>query len=388
MAGEPTTAEPAAWTGIGTTIFAEMSALRRAPPGRSTSARASPTPTGPREIAAGRRRRDPGRARQPVPARARASRSCARRSPRTRQRFYGLDVRPGHRGAGHRRRDRGDRGGPARAGRAGRRGDRVRALLRLLRGLHRAWPGRSGCRSPCARRTSAPTSTRCARAITPRTRLILLNTPHNPTGAVFTRDELAAIAGARRRARPARGHRRGLRAPGVRRRARADRDAARACAERTVTISSAGKTFSFTGWKIGWVTGTPGAGDRGPHGQAVPHLRQRRPVPVRGGRGARAAGRATTPRSARTCGPSATCSATGLAEAGFEVYRPQGTYFVTTDVRPLGVRRRHGVLPRACRSGPAWWPSRAAVFYDDAEAGRSRRSGSRSASSPTCWPRR
>ena len=37
--------------------------------------------------------------------------------------------------------------------------------------------------------------------------------------------------------------------------ARADRDAARAWRERTLTISSAGKTFSFTGWKIGWVTG-------------------------------------------------------------------------------------------------------------------------------------
>jgi len=92
-------------------------------------------------------------------------------------------------------------------------------------------------------------------AITPRTRLILLNSPHNPTGSVFTRAELAAIAELARE--------RDLLVvadevyehmvyvgehvpigslPGM--------------AERTVSISSAGKTFSFTGWKIGWVTAT------------------------------------------------------------------------------------------------------------------------------------
>ncbi|WP_425423979.1 aminotransferase class I/II-fold pyridoxal phosphate-dependent enzyme [Streptomyces niveus] len=93
-------------------------------------------------------------------------------------------------------------------------------------------------------------------AVTPRTRLILLNTPHNPTGTVLTRDELAAVA--------ALAVERDLLVvtdevyehlvldgehlplasfPGMR--------------ERTVTISSSGKTFSFTGWKVGWVTATP-----------------------------------------------------------------------------------------------------------------------------------
>jgi N-succinyldiaminopimelate aminotransferase len=91
-----------------------------------------------------------------------------------------------------------------------------------------------------------------AAAITPRTRLVLVNSPHNPTGKVFSWDELEAIA------RLCVEH--DLVAvtdevyehivfdgehvplaslPGMR--------------ERTVTISSAGKTFSFTGWKIGWV---------------------------------------------------------------------------------------------------------------------------------------
>src|SRR5579859_2924179 len=92
-------------------------------------------------------------------------------------------------------------------------------------------------------------------AVTPRTRLILLNTPHNPTGCVLTPGELAAVADIARS--------RDLLVvtdevyehlvfegehlpiaslPGM--------------SERTVSISSAGKTFSFTGWKVGWVTGS------------------------------------------------------------------------------------------------------------------------------------
>src|ERR671928_2130006 len=94
-----------------------------------------------------------------------------------------------------------------------------------------------------------------AAAVGPRTRLILLNTPHNPTGHVLSEAELAEVA------RVAREHdllvvtdevyehlvfdgRRHLplaTLPGM--------------AERTLTISSAGKTFSVTGWKIGWVHG-------------------------------------------------------------------------------------------------------------------------------------
>jgi N-succinyldiaminopimelate aminotransferase len=94
-------------------------------------------------------------------------------------------------------------------------------------------------------------------AITSRTRMILLNTPHNPTGAVLGRDELSRIAevalehdlivvsdevyehlvfeGA---------HVPIATLPGM--------------AERTVTISSAGKTFSVTGWKVGWVCAPAG----------------------------------------------------------------------------------------------------------------------------------
>ena len=92
-------------------------------------------------------------------------------------------------------------------------------------------------------------------AITPRTKLLLLNSPHNPTGKVFTRDELALLAelaiahdllvltdevyehlvfdGAE--------HVSLATLPGMR--------------ERTLVVSSAGKTFNVTGWKIGWISG-------------------------------------------------------------------------------------------------------------------------------------
>ncbi len=96
-----------------------------------------------------------------------------------------------------------------------------------------------------------------ARAFTERTRLLVLNTPHNPVGKVFTREELTAIArlvqerdvlvlsdevyewmvydGAE--------HLRLASLPGM--------------WERTVTLGSAGKTFSVTGWKIGWAIAPP-----------------------------------------------------------------------------------------------------------------------------------
>jgi N-succinyldiaminopimelate aminotransferase len=205
-------------------------------------------------------------------------------------------------------------------------------------------------------------------AVTPRTRLILLNTPHNPTGAVLSRAELAAVAelacsrdllvvtdevyehlvfdGE---------HVPVASLPGM--------------AGRTVTISSAGKTFSFTGWKIGWVMASAELV------AAVKTAKQFLTF-VSGGPFQYAIAEALRlPDSYFTglrddlrhkrdllCG--------GLAAAGFEVYRPAGTYFVTTDIRPFG--ETDGVafcreLPR--RAGVVAVPS--AVLYDDKQAGRS-----------------
>ncbi len=204
-------------------------------------------------------------------------------------------------------------------------------------------------------------------AVTDRTRLILLNTPHNPTGAVFTRSELAAVAqlaverdllvvtdevyehltyGVE--------HIPIVTFPGM--------------AERTVSISSAGKTFSFTGWKIGWVTGTP---------ELVNAVRTTKQflTYVSGGPFQYAVASALAlPDSyyvslADDLRAKRDLLGTGLAEIGFDVYQPDGTYFITTDIASLG--EKDGIefcrsLPERC--GVVAIPS--VVFYDHEEAGR------------------
>ncbi|MFE1784117.1 pyridoxal phosphate-dependent aminotransferase [Streptomyces sp. NPDC059506] len=203
-------------------------------------------------------------------------------------------------------------------------------------------------------------------AVTPRTRLILLNTPHNPTGTVLTREELAAVAAIAQEHDLLvvtdevyehlvfEGEHVPLASlPGMR--------------ERTVTISSAGKTFSFTGWKIGWITGPP---------ELVTAVRTAKQflTYVSGGPFQYAVAEALRLPGSYFRGfledlrGKRDLLATGLAEAGFGVFRPQGTYFVTADIRPLG--RTNGVafcraLPE--RVGVVAIPN--AVFYDHADAG-------------------
>jgi N-succinyldiaminopimelate aminotransferase len=205
-------------------------------------------------------------------------------------------------------------------------------------------------------------------AITPRTRLILLNSPHNPTGAVLTRAELTAIADL------ARQHDLLVITDEVYEHMVYDGEHIPIATlpgmhERTVTISSAGKTFAFTGWKIGWVTGSAELVT------AVRTVKQFLTF-VSGGpfQYAVAEGLALPDsyyaelndglRARRDL----LCA--GLAEAGFAVYPPAGTYFVTTDISPLG--ETDGIafcrsLPE--RAGVVAIP--AAVFYDDAKAGES-----------------
>ncbi|GAA3055508.1 hypothetical protein GCM10020000_42260 [Streptomyces olivoverticillatus] len=135
-------------------------------------------------------------------------------------------------------------------------------------------------------------------AVGPRTRVLLLNTPHNPTGKVFTEAELAAIAGLCREhdltvvtdevyehlVYGTEAHRTIAALPGMR--------------ERTLTISSAGKTFNVTGWKVGWVCGLGASGGGGGRGEAVPHLRLRHSVPG----GARAGPGGAWRSGPRSCG--------------------------------------------------------------------------------------
>jgi N-succinyldiaminopimelate aminotransferase len=204
-------------------------------------------------------------------------------------------------------------------------------------------------------------------AITGRTRLILLNTPHNPTGMVATADELAVIAELAIRhdllvvtdevyehlvfESP---HIPIATLPGMR--------------ERTVTISSAGKTFSFTGWKVGWVTGTP---------ELVTAVRTAKQFLTFVNAGpfqyAIAAGLALPDAFyadvAASLHRKRDLLAGGLRSAGFEVFVPQGTYFITTDIAALG--ESDGLafclsLPHRC--GVVAVPN--VVFYDDRDAGR------------------
>ena len=207
-----------------------------------------------------------------------------------------------------------------------------------------------------------------AKAVTDRTRLILLNTPHNPTGSVFTSGELAAIANLAVERDllvvtdevyehlvfdgehvPIAGF------PGMR--------------ERTVSVSSAGKTFSFTGWKIGWVKAAPELV------AAVKTAKQFLTF-VSGGPFQYAVAEALAlpdeyyARLRDDLRAQRDLFLPGLRDIGFEVYEPQGTYFVTADIRGLG--EQDGMdfcrtLPD--RVGVVAIPS--AVFYDHKEAARS-----------------
>jgi N-succinyldiaminopimelate aminotransferase len=174
-----------------------------------------------------------------------------------------------------------------------------------------------------------------AAAFSERTKVVLLNTPHNPTGAVLSAEEVAAVAALavqhdavvvtdevyEHLVFDGRVHVPVATLPGM--------------AERTLTVSSAGKTFSVTGWKVGWVSGPAAlvaavrtvkqfltyvnAGPFQPavaaalalpdtfYSELVGDLQRRRDLLVE-----------------------------GLRSAGFAVSVPAGTYFVVADPRPLG----------------------------------------------------
>ncbi|MEU7928620.1 pyridoxal phosphate-dependent aminotransferase [Micromonospora sp. NPDC049107] len=207
-------------------------------------------------------------------------------------------------------------------------------------------------------------------AFGPRTRLVLLNSPHNPTGKVFTPAELALVAELCQEfgayavtdevyehlvfTDASSAHVPLASLPGMR--------------ERTLRISSAGKTFSCTGWKIGWVSGPAALVS------AVLRVKQFltyvNAAPLQP---AVAVALALTDdyytgfrdglqqRRDQLIG--------GLTDAGFDVLTPEGTYFVTADVTALG--GTDGMefcrsLPERC--GVVAVPTQ--VFYDDVEAGR------------------
>ncbi|MBA3523117.1 MAG: pyridoxal phosphate-dependent aminotransferase [Geodermatophilaceae bacterium] len=203
--------------------------------------------------------------------------------------------------------------------------------------------------------------------IGPRTRLILLNSPHNPTGAVRSRAELQAVADVavehdllvvtdevyEHMTFDGLAHLPLATLPGMR--------------ERTVTISSGGKTFGVTGWKVGWVCAPA------PLITAVRTVKQFltyvnaapfQPA-IAVGLGLPAeffTGLAADLQAKRD----RLCA--GLAAAGLAVFRPAGTYFVTADIRPVGYTDSITFcrdLPVRC--GVVAVPT--SVFYDDKAAG-------------------
>ena len=204
-------------------------------------------------------------------------------------------------------------------------------------------------------------------AITTRTRLILLNTPHNPTGKVFTADELRALAdiciehdlmvmtdevyehltfGVE--------HVSLASLPGMR--------------ERTIVVSSSGKTFSLTGWKIGWVCAPA------PFVQAVRSVKQFLTY-VSGAPFQHAIAMALAMddayyrQFALVLQSKRDLLLDGLRSAGFTAYVPDGTYFITTDITPFGESDGMAfcrTLPE--RVGVVAIPN--VVFYENPDRGR------------------
>jgi N-succinyldiaminopimelate aminotransferase len=207
-----------------------------------------------------------------------------------------------------------------------------------------------------------------AAAFTPKTKALLINSPHNPTGAVLDRDDLVAIAELavqhdvlvicdevyEHLTFDDAEHIPLATFPGMR--------------ERTVRISSAGKTFSATGWKIGWALGPA---------QLITELTAVKQflTYVSGAPFQPAIAAALNDGDAWVAAARDDLQgkrdrlAAGLRSVGLEPAIPRGTYFMSTDVRPLGYD--DGVafcrdLPHRC--GVVAIPHQ--VFYARTEAGR------------------
>ena len=377
--------------GFGTTIFAEMSRAGRAhrrdqprpglPGHRRARARCSTPPS--RRSAAGRNQYPPG----PGVPELRAAIAAHQR------RFYGLDVDP-------------DREVLVTAGATEaiaaavlalcEPGDEVvtlRAVLRLLRRHDRA--GRRGAphRRCCASPDFAVDEDVAAGGVLPRTRLVLLNTPHNPTGKVFTRAELTSICALAREhdawvvtdevyehlVFDGAEHVPVATLPGM--------------AERTLTISSAGKTFSATGWKVGWVQRPGGGGDGGARRSSSSSptwraARSSRRSPSALGLGDEVyAGLASSLQAKRDL----LCE--GLQPAGLQVSRPAGHLLRHRRRGAARGDRRRWTSAGACRR---WRGGRRCRCRSSTTTSTrpARWCGSRSASATTCcttrsadWPR-
>ncbi|MGA9101352.1 pyridoxal phosphate-dependent aminotransferase [Aeromicrobium sp.] len=204
-------------------------------------------------------------------------------------------------------------------------------------------------------------------AVTPRTTAILLNSPHNPTGAVLTRDELEAVADV------AREHDLVVITDEVYEHLVYDGEhipiaSLPGMAERTLTISSGGKSFSFTGWKVGWATGPATLVSAMVGAKQFMTYTSGAPLQPAIALALELDDDYFDALRARMEGQrDLLCD--GLAAIGFEVFVPQGGYFATTDIRPLGFDdglEFCRLLPQ--RAGVVAIPHQ--VFYDHQDVGR------------------
>lgn len=204
--------------------------------------------------------------------------------------------------------------------------DSYGATIGLAGGIHRTVPLNAPDFQPDIADLRAAFST--------RTKMIVLNNPHNPTGSVFERAVLEEIVDLATKhdclilsdevyehltfGVP---HISIATIPGA--------------WERTMTLSSVGKTFSFTGWKVGWATGPA------PLIAAVRTVKQFLSYSSGTAFQPAVAAALDSPTEffeafAQDLGHRSTVLAAGLESAGMTVYRPRGTYFVVADVAPLG----------------------------------------------------
>ncbi len=177
---------------------------------------------------------------------------------------------------------------------------------------------------------------RLREAVTDRTRILMLNTPHNPTGTVLDRREMQAIADVavehdllvasdevyEHLTFDGREHLPPATLPGL--------------WDRTLTISSAGKTFSLTGWKVGWVSGPPYLIER--VRSVKQWLTYCSGTPLQYGvAAALGAGGEYYRESVAGYQRRRDLLVEGLADIGFTVRRPEGALFVTAGAEELGV---------------------------------------------------
>ena len=186
------------------------------------------------------------------------------------------------------------------------------------------------------------------RAFGPKTKAIILNTPNNPTGKVFTREELEFIRdlclqwNAYAVTDEIYEH---IIYDGTKHISMASLDGMR---DRTITINGMSKTYSVTGWRVGWAIAPPEA--------SVPIRKVHDFLTVGAAAPLQQAGAVALelPNSyyeklAEMYRVKRDRMLAILTDAGFRCFKPSGAYYIMTDISDFGFRGRHGVFPLPCR---------------------------------------